>query len=241
MNKTKSSSGEGVNPHKEHRKRIKKKFAEKGLSVFEEHEILELILFYSIPRKDTNELAHALIDKFGSLRMVLEADISDLCKVSGIGADSASLIKLVSETALRYLSLKEEAPKAISTSHDAAMFICSRIGGLPNEVFAVLCLNSQMGVISFDIVEHGTVTQSNVSPRKVVECAIRHNAASVILAHNHPSGTMAASEEDRYVTEKLCKALEGIGIRVIDHIIAAGAARYISMNDSGQMDQYYNY
>ena len=93
MNKTKGSSPESVNFHKEHRKRIKKKFAEKGLSVFEEHEILELILFYAIARKDTNELAHKLIDKFGSLRMVLEADIAELCKVSGIGTDSATLIK----------------------------------------------------------------------------------------------------------------------------------------------------
>lgn len=244
MNETKNTASDPnkkKNPHGGHRARMKNKFASKGLSSFEDHEILELLLFYSIARKDTNEIAHDLIEKFGSLNKIFDADISELCKIKGIGNDSAILIKLVSQSALKYLSEKEGTPDIIQNSHEAGMFVCSRIGCLKNEVFSLICLNSQRGLISFDILEEGTVSQSSVSPRKVVECAIRHNAASVILAHNHPSGTMVASEEDRHVTKKLCNAFESIGINVIDHIIAAGATRYVSMNDSGQMDEYYNY
>ena len=113
--------------------------------------------------------------------------------------------------------------------------MCGMIGGLMNEVFALICLNAQRKVIAFEILEEGTVSQSNVSPRKVVECAIRHNASQVILAHNHPAGTLCASETDRILTARLCDLLEGMDIMVVDHIIATHGDKYLSMADSSLM------
>ena len=221
--------------HEGHRLRLKKRFLEEGLASFEEHEVLELLLFYAIPQGDTNPIAHSLIDKFFSLSGVFNASVEELCTVKGIKEHSAVLIKMMTPLLQYMAGLTAKDKKVIRTSYDAGKYICGMIGYLPKEVFAVLCMDSQRNVLAFEIIEEGTVSQANVSPRKVAECAIRHNASSVILAHNHPSGSLCASENDRILTSKLCDMLESMEIQVVDHIIATSQDKYLSMADSSLM------
>ena len=221
--------------HEGHRQRLKQRFLDEGLTSFQDHEVLELLLFYAIPQGDTNPIAHRLLDKFSSIQGVLEASVEELCTVKGIKEHAAVFLKTIPAFTQFYSSLAVREKKSITTSYDAGQYVCGMIGGLIKEVFAILCLDAQRRVIAFEIIEEGTVTHSNVSPRKVVECALRHNASQVILAHNHPSGTMCASENDRILTSRLCDLLEGMDIMVVDHIIATHGDKYLSMADSSLM------
>jgi len=221
--------------HKKHRERVRSRFLKEGLSSFEDHEILELLLFYAVPRADTNPLAHRLLDTFKTTSALYNAPVEQICKEGGVSEKTAVLIKLVPALARYYNSLAARESKYLSTSAEAGEYVCSIIGGEQKEVFAVICLNSQRKIISFEILDEGTVSQANIHPRKVVEFALRHNASSVILAHNHPSSGAYASEDDRIITARLCTVLEGIGIEVTDHIIAASHEKFISMADCGLM------
>ncbi len=221
--------------HEGHRQRLKQRFLEEGLTSFQDHEVLELLLFYAIPQGDTNPIAHKLLEKFSSISGVFGASVEELCTVKGIKEHSAVFLKAIPAFSQFYASLAVREKKTISTSYDAGQYVCGMIGGLMKEVFAVLCLDAQRKVIAFEILDEGTVSRSDVSPRKVVECAIRYNASQVILAHNHPAGTLCASETDRILTARLCDLLEGMDIMVVDHIIATHGDKYLSMADSSLM------
>ena len=221
--------------HEGHRQRLKKRFLAEGFTSFQDHEVLELLLFYAIPQGDINPIAHRLLEKFSTISGVFGASVTELCTVKGIKEHSAVFLKTIPAFSQFYASLATREKKAIITSFDAGQYVCSMIGGLTKEVFAIICLDAQRKVIAFEILEEGTVSHSNVSPRKVVECAIRNNASQVILAHNHPSGTLMASENDRIITAKLCDLLEGMDIMVVDHIIATYNDKYLSMADSSLM------
>lgn len=219
--------------HEGHRLRLKQRFLSEGLNSFEDHEVLELILYYTIPQGDTNPLAHRLIERFHTLSGVFNADEKDLLEVEGIGSHSATLIKLIPQLSQLYASLAMRSRSKILSTSDAGEYVCSRIGMLSNEVFALVCLDAQRQILAFEIIDEGTVSQANVHPRKVLECALRHNCSAVILAHNHPSGSLIASENDRLFTKKLCSVFDAVGIEVADHIIAANSAQYTSMRDEG--------
>lgn len=221
--------------HEGHRQRLKQRFLEEGLTSFQDHEVLELLLFYAIPQGDTNPIAHRLLEKFSSISGVFGASVEELCTVKGIKEHSAVFLKAIPAFSQFYASLQVREKKTIANSFDAGQYVCGMIGGLTKEVFAILCLDSQRKVIAFEILEEGTVSRSDVSPRKVVECAIRHNASQVILAHNHPAGTLCASENDRLLTTRLCDLLEGMDIMVVDHIIATHGDKYLSMADGSLM------
>ncbi len=221
--------------HEGHRQRLKQRFLDEGLTSFQDHEVLELLLFYAIPQGDTNPIAHRLLEKFSTISGVFGASVEELCTVKGIKEHSAVFLKTIPAFSQFYQSLAVREKKAILNSFDAGQYVCGMIGSLTNEVFAIICLDAQRRVISFEILEQGTVSRSDVSPRKVVECAIRHNASQVILAHNHPAGTLCASENDRILTQQLCNLLEGMDIMVVDHIIATHGDKYLSMADSSLM------
>lgn len=221
--------------HKNHRARVKKRFLNEGLSAFEDHEVLELLLFYAIPQGDLNPLAHKLLDTFKTPGAVFNASVEELCKVDGIGEHTALLIRMIPELSRYYNTLSVREKKFIATSQDAGEYVCGMIGCKKREVFAIICLDAQRKVLAFEILEEGTVSQANVHPRKVVECVLRHHSSAVILAHNHPSAGAYASENDRMLTSQLCTLFEGMGIDVIDHIIAASADKFVSMADSGLM------
>jgi len=218
--------------HEGHRSRLKKRFLQEGLDAFEDHQILELLLFYAIPRKDTNELAHFLIKKYGSLSGVLEADPKDLAKTPGLGENSAILLALIPSLARIYLKDRWGTKPTLDSTAKAGEYVLTLFAGRTYEVFYVICLDSQHNLIYPALVHEGTIDQAPVYPRVIVETALRHKAHSIILAHNHPGGSPIPSPQDIEVTKRIQAALEQISISVLDHIIAAGE-QYVSCAEKG--------
>lgn len=218
--------------HEGHRNRLKNRFLEEGLDGFEDHQILELLLFYAIPRRDTNEIAHSLIKKYGSLSGVLEADPRDLANTPGLGENSAILLSLIPSLARVYHKDRWGIRPTLNSTAKAGEYILTLFAGRPYEVFYLICLDAQLHVISPALVHEGTIDQAPIYPRLIVETALRHKAHSVILAHNHPGGSASPSPQDIEVTHKIRSALEGISISVLDHIIAAGES-YVSCSEKG--------
>jgi DNA repair protein RadC len=215
------------NLHTGHRARLRKRFLEEGLDAFEDHQVLELLLFYAIPRRDTNELAHVLLKRYGSFAATLEADPVDLAQTDGIGEGAATLLALVPALTRRYLVDRARHERhALTTTERAAEFLVPFMAGRTNEVFCVICLDTQCRVIVPALVEEGLPDRAHVEPRQVVEVALRHKAHSVLLAHNHPSGQAKPTTADHRVTQALVTAFGAIGIAVRDHLIVAGEEWY---------------
>ncbi|MCM2358615.1 MAG: DNA repair protein RadC [Geobacteraceae bacterium] len=215
------------NIHSGHRERLRKRFQEEGLDNFEDHQVLELLLFHAIPRGDMNPLAHLLIKRFGSLSAVLEADPKDVAAVKGIGEKAASFLAMIPQVTRRYFHdrVLRDRPK-LNSSEAVADYLIPLMAGRPEEVFYVLCLDTQCRVVYPALISEGTVKEAAVYPRHVIEEAIRHRAASVILAHNHPAGTAKPSQQDHKLTRLLVQALGPLDIKVLDHIIVAGDKAY---------------
>ncbi|TAN44677.1 MAG: DNA repair protein RadC [Nitrospirae bacterium] len=214
-------------PHKGHRERLKNRFLNESLDSFEDHQVLELLLFQAIPRLDTNPIAHLLIKRFGSLSAVLEADPHDLESVEGVGPSAAVFLSMIPQITRRYfLDRVRHSRKPLTTSEAAAEYLIPLMAGRAEEVFYVICLDSQLRVLYPALVSEGTVKDAVVHPRHVVEAALRHKAASVILAHNHPGGSMNPSGHDHKLTVRLVQALGNIDIKVVDHVIVAGDQIY---------------
>ncbi len=189
--------------------------------------MLELLLFQAIPRIDTNPLAHRLMQRFGSLSAVLEADPKDLAAVDGVGANAAAFLALVPQVTRRYfLDRIRHTRKPLNTSEAAAEYLVPLMAGRSEEVFYVICLDSRLRIHYPALISEGTVKDAFVHPRHVVETAVRHKAAAVILAHNHPAGTVKPSNHDHALTRRLVQALGGIDIKVVDHVIVAGEEFY---------------
>ncbi|MDQ2087201.1 DNA repair protein RadC [Herbivorax sp. ANBcel31] len=221
--------------HEGHRKRLKNRFLEEGLDSFESHQILELLLFFSIPRRDTNEIAHRLLKRFGSLSGVLDADLKELVKVEGIGENSAFLISMIPQLSRRYSNDRWRKKPELNSSTKAGQYTVSLFEGRSYEVFYVICLDAQNRVNYADLVHEGTINEAPIYPRVIVERALRHKANSVILAHNHPGGSLNPSRGDIEATKVIKNALESISIKVVDHIIVCGE-KYISFAERGLLD-----
>jgi DNA repair protein RadC len=220
------------NPHKGHRQRVKKRFLTDGLDGFEDHQILELLLFYAIPMKDTNELAHRLIARFGSLAGVLDARPEDLCAVAGISENAGILLALLPALARRYQQQKVRDKTLLNSTARAGEFAKALFTGRLYEAFYVICLDSQNRVNHAALLQEGTINEAPVYPRLIVETALRHQANSIILAHNHPGGSNRPSQADVNVTKNIRAATEAIAIAVVDHIIVAGE-EYYSFAENG--------
>ena len=220
--------------HEGHRSRMKARYRDHGLDNFNDVNVLELLLFYAIPRKDTNELAHALLDHFGSLDKVFEASVPELESVPGIGESAALLISLVPQLTRRYMMAKGSCTSTIASSVDAGNYLVPRLMFEKDEKALLLCLDAKKSVISCDSLGSGAVNAVNISVRKVVEIAVRNRASSVILAHNHPGGVALPSREDERITFEIASALKLVGIPLDDHIIVAGDD-YVSFADSGMI------
>jgi DNA repair protein RadC len=201
---------------------MKNRFLSEGLDNFNQHQILELLLFYSIPRKDTNPLAHELIKRYGSLSGVLEAGYEDLTKVKGISRNTALLLSLIPDLCRLYLNDKWKKKAQLNSSAKAGEYAKTLFYGRQYEVFYAICLDSQNRVNHAALVHEGTIDSAPVYPRHIVEAALRHKAAAMILAHNHPGGSLQPSAADLDATAKICAACEAISVRVVDHIIVAG-------------------
>ena len=218
--------------HKDHRKRLKKRFQMEGLDHFEEVHVLELLLFFGIPQGDTNPLAHRLLNHFGSLAQVLEAPREELEKVSGVGEHVSTLITLIREIS-RYYMVNRAGPCVIlNTTGACGDYLVPYFMGRRDETVYLLCLDSKCKVICCKEVGSGSVNSASVSTRKIVETALAANATSVVLAHNHPSGFAYPSDEDILTTRRVAVALDAVGILLADHIVVA-EDDYVSMVDSG--------
>ncbi|NCB50928.1 MAG: DNA repair protein RadC [Clostridia bacterium] len=224
--------------HDGHRKRLKRRFAEYGLDNFEDINAIELLLFYAVPRQDTNAIAHALIDRFGSLDEVFEASITELEKVEGVGENTALLLKLIPQISRRYLISKNNCKRGtiLSSTTQAGSFILPLFMYEKSEVVYIICLDSQCKVLCCKKLSQGVVNAAEVSVRRIVEIALNSNAVSVILAHNHTCGLALPSREDEITTRRIASALALVGIDLKDHIIVAGED-YISFADSGLMNR----
>ncbi len=223
-----------MHEHEGHRERMKQRFLKSGLENMAPHEVLEMLLFYTNARRDTNPLGHALISEFGSVANVLDADIEHLCSVKGIGENTAIFIKFISQLNNYYSKSKwKERPRLLNVT-EVGTYLVDYIGDKTTEGFYVVCFDVSKKVIITEKVSEGSIAKIPVDPRKVVATALKHRASSVVLAHNHPSGTLHPSNEDMMLTKKLCQALESIDIEVTDHIIVA-ARSFVSLSERGLM------
>ena len=209
------------NPHKKHRERMRDQLIKKSLSAFYDHQKLEMLLFYSIPVKDTNPLAHALLDRFGSLSGVFDADYQELRKVQGVGENTAVLIKLVQEMAAAYFDDKSSDGILLNTSKKIADFVRFKFLEKKTEEMLILCLDGKMKLVHQEFIAKGTVNATAINKRLIAEIALRHTAASVVLAHNHPSGLALPSKEDFQTSAVILKALKLLGINLIDSFVVA--------------------
>ncbi len=223
------------NVHQGHRERLRTRFLDEGLEKFQEHNILELLLFYSIPVKDTNEEAHALINRFGSLSAVFDAPFEELCKVKGIGERTATLIKLMPELFQRYeLDKLNNDEVMLNSSKLVAAYVSKFFKGLTVERLYLLSLDSTCKMLSFDLISEGNVSKTSVDSRKIIEIALRNKATNIILVHNHPSGVTAPSRNDTDVTISVSNILENVGLRLCDHIIIGHGDDFFSYRNSNK-------
>lgn len=220
------------NIHEGHRKRMKERFMKSGLDDFAPHNILELLLFYSIPRGDTNPIAHRLIDAFGSLSGVFDATPEELMKVSGVGESTAILISMIPQMARKYLEDKADAVNVVGGCGDIGAYLLPKFVGRTNEALMMVSIDNKNKVISCSVVAEGTVDSAKVSRRKVMEEAMKVKATRVILAHNHPRGVAVPSAEDVAMTREIGRLFAQVGIELVDHIIIADDD-YVSMAASG--------
>lgn len=227
--------------HSGHRQRIRERFLTEGLDSFNEHQVLEMLLFYCCPRIDTNELAHSLIKEFGSLVRVLEAPVKELEKVPGIGPNASTFISFASAFSRYYMICRaKELGDILHTVDECGRYLQPLFLGRTNEVVYLLCLDAKCKVLTCKLVGEGSVNSAGVPIRKLVEIAIGSNATSVILAHNHPSGLAIPSGDDVLTTEKVAAALRSVDVILSDHMVFSDND-YVSMVQSRYYDPKISY
>ncbi len=215
-----------------HRRRVKERFLAEGLDNFNEAHVLELLLFYAIPRRDTKPIAKALIAKFGSFPQVMEAPVDELKKIEGIGENAAAFLKLVAETGRYYQVKKESSVNILLDSEAYGKYLVPRFRNLRDENVLMLCLDAKGKLLCCREVGKGSVNASSISTRRIAEIALGVNATAVVLAHNHPSGIAIPSAEDLSTTLQIAQALRAVDVILLDHIVVADED-YVSMAQSG--------
>lgn len=216
-----------------HRGRLRQKLAKQGLDGFLPHEVLELLLTYAIPRKDTKPLAWALLKKFGSLSAVLDADEKQLCEVDGIGPHAAQFLHLVREVVKSYSLCQVKESTVLNSPQQVLAYCKASLSNRRVECLEVLCLSIRGTLISTQVIATGSLGTVMVSPRQVVECALKANAKSVILVHNHPSGDASPSQADITLTHTIINAASYFDIKIADHIVIGKGGNHFSFRAEG--------
>ena len=217
-----------------HRERLKQRFITAGLASFHEYETLELLLTYAIQRRDVKPAAKGLIEAFGSVKGVLDAESEELRKVPGIGEHSALLFRLIKATAALYLRQKAKEKRQVGCTTELLDFCRTAMGGKRDEEFCVIYLDAQNRIIDFETIQKGIVNQAVVYPRQVLESALKKKASALILAHNHPSGHVRPSDADLRLTRTIQETARALDILVHDHVII-GEDRVFSFREEGLM------
>ena len=219
-----------------HRRRLRERFEKSGFDGFHDHEALELLLTYVIPRKDVKPLSKELLRVFKSFSAVLDAPAQELRRVEGIGDRAAVLLSIIPRLSAYYQQDRFARTTVFRSTSDAVNTLSALLATERNEFFYVLALNSSNALIATEKIQQGTVNRTAVFPRLVVEAGLRHRAVGLILAHNHPGGDPTPSDADRRLTQKLKKILSELDILVHDHIIIAGP-NYYSFAENGGLDE----
>ncbi len=206
--------------HKKHRERVRKDFLEHGFADdTPPHKILEMLLFFAIPRKDTNEIAHLLLEEFGTVSGVLEAEITDLQRIEGIGESAAALIKLILPLFKQYQRDKTIPHPKFTNMDDICNFLIKKYFGYKSEVFMISSFDNEGNMIACDKIVEGGVSSVGVSVREVIKIVLKRNAACVIISHNHTSGNAIPSIADVEMTKSIKMTLQQMGVKLLDHII----------------------
>jgi len=220
--------------HEGHRARMRQRFCQTELEGFADHEVLELLLFYAIPRRDVNPLAHLLLDTFGSLTNVLEASPQQLKQVPGMGESAASLIAMIVPLFRRYNAALNAGRTHIANRGDCARFCLSLLAGKQKEHFYVIGLDASSDVVGTALICTGDLSEVPAYPRQVMQAVMRLNAHSVIFCHNHPGGNLNPSVADEETTLMLIDALNAVNVSVLDHVIISRGS-YCFMSDVRSM------
>lgn len=222
--------------HNGHRGRRKELFRKYGLDAFTDHEALELLLFYALPQKDVNGLAHTLIQTFGSLENVLTASPEELEEIGGVGAHTATLLNLVLPLARCSQTVYAKEPTILRTTEEAGEHFLRLFHGEREELIYEACLDAKGKLLRCALVGRGGVDAVALNLRRIVEIAFLSGACVVILAHNHPSGIALPSPDDNESTLRAWDALRRVGVTLADHIIVADGD-FVSLRDNGLLSE----
>lgn len=218
--------------HEGHRQRLKDRFRQEGLDGFNEVNALEMLLFYCVPRSDTNPLAHRLIERFGSFSGVLDASIEELEAVEGVGHNISTFLAFIPQVDRYYNDNKNKNLKILTSVSQCGEYLRPKFINRKNEMVYMVCLDAKCKVLSCKQLGEGSVNSAGVPIRRIVDVALKMNASSVILAHNHPGGVAFPSSDDIQTTIRVSQALAGVDVVLTDHLIFADGD-YTSIVDSG--------
>jgi len=213
-------------PHEGHRERMRTRYRAGDLDGFADHEVLEMLLYYCYPRGDTNQRAHGMLKQFGSLHNLFEADVETLMERLKCSENVAVLLNLIPALANRYYRGKRSRKFKLDSEHAAGEYAMDLFIGQTVERFYVFCLDSRFRLKNIALISEGTVDETAVYPREVARVAIQDKVAHVILAHNHPGGSLRPSLADADITRRISEGLAYLGVKVVDHIIVAGDTYY---------------
>jgi len=225
---------EREDPNRGHRRRLRRKYAHAGTEALHDYEVLELLLTFVIRRQDVKLRAKALLERFATLKGVLDAEPEELKRIEGIGERSSVLLKLIKECASLYLKQAARAKRQVGCTTELLDYCRIAMGGKKDEEFCVIYLDAQNQIIECETVQKGVVNQAVVYPRQVLENALKKKASAMILAHNHPSGHVRPSDADIRLTRTIQEAARMLDILVHDHIII-GENRFFSFREEGLM------
>lgn len=218
--------------HDGHRQRLKERFRQEGLDGFNELNALEILLFYCVPRSDTNPLAHRLLDRFGSFSAVLDASIEELEEVEGVGHNISTFLHFIPQVQRYYFNSKNRDITILQTSGDCGNYLRPKFINRKNEMVYMVCLDAKFKMLACKQLGEGSVNSAGVPIRRIVDAALKTNASMVVLAHNHPGGVAMPSTDDVQVTERVAQALIGVDVVLQDHLVFADGD-YTSMTASG--------
>ena len=215
------------NVHAGHRKRLRQRFINDGnLNNFQSHEVLELLLFYALPRRDTNALAHKIINKYGSLKRVFEMPAEELINNRDLTENAAVLLSLIKQVAKDYILSETESRLKIRSKNDAAGIVGPLLAHRINEAFCIICLDANQNVINIECFEEGEPGYTDIDVDRVIAKVVEHKAAFAIIAHNHPNGTYSPSSDDISTTNVIRRALSMANVTLMDHLIVCGDRSY---------------
>lgn len=226
-----------ANEHSGHRERMRERFLNTQFDGFEDHQILEMLLFYVYPRTDTNPLAHRLLNKFGNLSAVFDAPLDTLIE-AGLTKNAATFLTMIPDIARVYLNDRNNNKSKIIDFDDLGKYFIPKFIGRDEEAVVLLLADAKGKEVFCGVISKGSLHSSEVPVRKIIDYSMRYNAATAIIAHNHPSGVALPSRDDVAVTKKLIKSMDLVGVLLFDHFIVA-EDDFVSLRDSGLVPEFF--